>query len=228
MKKEKGNYDAHHTYLYQHCLKEWWPALDANRQIAHYKKNEIIFNEGDAVEGVFFMVDGMVKVHKHWTDDKELIIRFAANQDIIGHRGLSTNNHAYPISATVLADATVCFITMPFFYSTLHVNPGFAKHFLMFMADELQLSEQRMRDLAHMQVKGRVAKALLGIENKFKVNKDGFISFAISRQDIASYTGAAYETVYKLLTEFSETGLIATDGKYIMLKNKSALEEMTK
>jgi len=73
-----------------------------------------------------------------------------------------------------------------------------------------------------------VAKALLTLENKFGVNEDGFINFAVSRQDIASYTGAAYETVYKLLMEFSETGVIKTDSKYIMLKDKKALEEMLK
>ena len=31
------------------------------------------------------------------------------------------------------------------------------------------------------------------------------MGFAITRQDIAAYTGAAYETVYKLLTEFTES-----------------------
>lgn len=226
MKIEKGSFDAGDTFLYQRCLPEWRPALDAHRRIIHYKKGETIFSEGDTVEGVFFMVTGVVKVHKHWADDKELIIRFARQQDIIGHRGLSSGRQLYPISATVLADATVCFITTAFFRSTLTVNSAFAYDFLMFMADELQLSEQRMRDLAHMQVRGRVAKALLSIEKKFNSNEDGYISFPVSRQDIASYTGAAYETVYKLLTEFTEAAYIQTDGKHIMLKDKKNLEAM--
>lgn len=227
MKKEKRDFDAGSTFLYQRCLKEWWPALDAHRQVFRYKKGEIIFKEGDVVQGVFFMVDGVVKVHKQWTDDKELIIRFARQSDIIGHRGLSTHNHTYPISATVLADAAVCFIAIDFFRSTLAVNQGFAYDFLMFMADELQLSEQRMRDLAHMQVKGRVAKALLSIEKKFGVDKDGFIAFTFNRQDIASYTGTTYETVYKLLVDFSEAGFIKTNGKDIALLNRAGLTALT-
>lgn len=224
MKKEKGDFDASQTFLYQRCIKEWWPALDAHRQILHYKKGEDIFKEGDKVEGVFFMVEGVVKVHKRWTEDKELIIRFAKQLDIIGHRGLASVTDIYPITATALMNTTVCFIDSNFFRSTLAVNPGFSYAFLMFMADELQLSEQRMRDLAHMQVKGRVAKALLAIERKFGVSNEGFIAFAISRQDIASYTGTAYETVYKLLMEFTESGFIKTDGKEIAIINKKALE----
>lgn len=226
MKKEKGNYDAGNTFLYKRCQRDWWPALDAGRQILHYKKGEIIFKEGEPVAGVYFMLEGVVKVHKHWTDDKELIVRFAQKDDIIGHRGLSSNHHPYPISATVLANATVCFISMELFRSTFNVNAVFAYDFMMFMADELLLSEQRMRDLAHMQVKARAAKALLAIEKKFGVNEAGFINFTLSRQDVASYTGTAYETLYKLLMEFTESGFIKTDGKDIAIIHKAGLEEL--
>ncbi|HEX5025561.1 MAG TPA: Crp/Fnr family transcriptional regulator [Agriterribacter sp.] len=217
MKKEKGNFDASQSFLYSKCMREWWPALDAHRQILHYKKGETIFTEGARVDGVFFMLKGVVKVHKHWTDDKELIVRFAKEQDILGHRGLSTHSLIYPITATVLENTTVCFVEMPFFRATLAVNAGFTYDFMMFMADELYLSEQRMRDLAHMQVKGRVAKALLSIAQKFGINDDGFIAFTVSRQDIAAYTGAAYETVYKILMEFSEAGFIETEAKDIAI-----------
>lgn len=224
MKKGKGNYDASLTFLYERCIKDWWPALDAGRQVFHYKKGEIIFKEGDPVTGVYFMLDGVVKVHKHWADDKELIVRFARQQDIIGHRGLSTNSNVYPISATVLADCTICFIDMALFRSTFAVNDRFAYDFMMFMADELLLSEQRMRDLAHMQVKARTAKALLALEKKFGVNEGGYIAFTISRQDLASYIGTVYETVYKLLAEFSEAGAIKTDGKDIAITHPAKLE----
>ncbi|PVD52453.1 transcriptional regulator [Terrimonas sp.] len=228
MKKEKGYYDATQSFIYRKCLKEWWPALDSNRRIIHYKKGETLFKEGDTVEGVFFMLNGVVKVHKHWTDDKELIIRFAAEDDILGHRGLSTHSITYPITATALSDVTILFLTLDFFRVTLTVNTGFMYDFMMFFADELLLSEQRMRNLAHMQVKGRVARALLVIEDKFGKDQEGFIGFAITRQDIAAYTGAAYETVYKLLTEFTESGYIKTDGKRIAILNNDALLQLTR
>ena len=224
MKKHKGGYDASGSFIYKKCLREWWPALDANREIIHFKRGEIIFEEGNKIQGVFFMLDGVVKVHKRWTEGKELILRFAHHYDMLGHRGLSTYSSFYPITATALADTTVCFINLDFFHTTLKVNTGFMYDFMMFMADELQLSEQRMRDLAHMPVKGRVAKALLALEKKFGVNDAGFIAFTISRQDISAYTGTTYETVYRLMSEFTEAGFIKTDGKEIMLINKEGLE----
>jgi CRP-like cAMP-binding protein len=217
MKKIKTTFDKQPQYVYTRCMSEWWPALDAQKQISQFRKGELIFKEGEPVKGMYFVIEGVVKVHKHWIDEKELIIRFAKENDIIGHRGLSTHPDVYPISATTLTNSTICFFDLPFFFATLKVNPNFMFDLMMFFADELRLSEQRMRDLAHMPVKDRVMKTLLAIRNKFGTNEAGFISFDLSRQDIASYTGAAYETVYKLLAEFTNAGLIKTQGKSIAI-----------
>jgi CRP/FNR family transcriptional regulator len=225
MKKEKTVYDQEPAFLYHRCMPEWWPALDTQKKIVRCKKGDLIFKEGDPVKGVYFLIDGVVKVHKHWGVNKELIIRFAARQDIFGHRGLSSHSNIYPISATALCKSSLCFLDLPFFHSTLKVNTGFMFEFMMFFADELQLSEQRMRDLAHMPVKNRVAKTLLALEKKFGVDKEGFIGFQVSRQDIASYTGAAYETVYKLLSEMTKEGIIKTNGKSIGFLEKEKLLE---
>lgn len=223
MKKQKQALPHVPRYLYDHCRREWWPALDLHRQIRHFKKGEQIFSEGDPVRGVYFMIDGVVKVHKHWTDDKELIIRFATNNDIIGHRGLSSHSDKYPITATALSQVDACYIDMDFFYATLKVNPELMFDLMLFFADELQLSEQRMRDLAHRSVRSRVAGNLLALEKKFGVDPSGNIAFQISRQDIAAYTGAAYETVYKLLLEFEQAGLIRTSGRQIGILQRDAL-----
>ena len=220
MKKIKTSFDKQPQYVYTRCMSEWWPALDAQKQISQFRKGELIFKEGETVKGMYFVIEGVVKVHKHWIEEKELIIRFAKENDIIGHRGLSTHADVYPISATTLTNSTICFLDLPFFYATLKVNPNFMFDLMMFFADELRLSEQRMRDLAHMPVKERVMKTLLALEQKFGVNDEGFVNFEISRQDIAAYTGAAYETVYKLLAEFANSDLIKTEGKKIAILNR--------
>src|SRR5882762_8727365 len=54
---------------------------------------------------------------------------------------------------------------------------------------ELQESERKMRNLAHMQVKGRIARALMELREKFGLTQEGFIDIALSRQDLASFAG---------------------------------------
>ena len=227
MRKSKTGCNVNTCLLCKLCLKEWIPAVNANRKNFHYKKGEVLFNEGDEVTGIYFIYEGTVKVHKHWGNEKELIVRFAKKGDIAGHRGLGKENF-YPVSATALEPVTVCFIDLDFFRASLKVNHNFIYELMMFYAKELQESEKNMRNLAHMPVKGRIAQALLALKDKFGINEEGFIDLALSRQDLASFAGTTYETVFRILNEFMEENIITASGKNIAIINVEALLNFTK
>jgi CRP-like cAMP-binding protein len=74
-----------------------------------------------------------------------------------------------------------------------------------------------------MTVKGRIAQALLTMEEKFGCDDDGFINLSISRQDLASFAGTTYETVFRVLSEFVEEKLIKIESKKIKIVDKSGL-----
>ena len=179
------------------------------------------------MQGMFFVIEGAVKVHKKWGNEKELVVRFAKKGDILGHRGLGKNT-IYSVSATAIDPVTVCFIDLAFFHATLKVNPGFLYQLMMFFAEELKISEKKMRDLAHMQVKGRIAQALLTIAENFGVDKLGNIDLTLSRQNLASFTGTTYETAYRIMNEFEEQNIIRVSGKSISLFDKVKLTEFAK
>ncbi|RYD86391.1 MAG: Crp/Fnr family transcriptional regulator, partial [Sphingobacteriales bacterium] len=143
--------------------------------------------------------------------------------DIVGHRGLGET--VYPITATALEDTTVCFVPNHFLEATLKVNPAFTYELMQFYAAELQKAEGRMRNLAHMEVKGRIADAVLQIARVYGTDNEGFINADITRQDIASYAGTTYETVFKFFTELGQSGLISTSGKRIRLQSPDALQQ---
>jgi CRP/FNR family transcriptional regulator len=166
-------------------------------------------------------------VHKHWGEDKELILRFAKKGSIIGHRGLG-QDLLYPVSGTAIEPTTVCFVELPFFQASLKVNHDFLYELMQFFASELKESERNMRNLAHMQVKGRIAQALRTLEEKFGTAEDGSIDIAISRQDLASFTGTTYETVFRILNDFAEQDIIRVMNKRIMIYNKDILESYIK
>lgn len=227
MKKNKQSCDLKSCFLCQRSIPQWLPAIDAHRKSFHFTKGESIFREGDKVTGIYFVTSGKVKVHKKWGTEKELIIRFAQKGDIFGHRGLGQES-AYPISATALEPVDACFIDLDFFQATLKVNYEFMYQLMLFFADELQESERKMRNLAHMQVKGRIAQALLALKDKFGVTKEGFIDVALSRQDLASFAGTTYETVFRIINEFAADRLIAVHAKNIAIIDAAKLMDHTK
>ncbi|MBN9380026.1 MAG: Crp/Fnr family transcriptional regulator [Chitinophagaceae bacterium] len=228
MKKINHTCDLKSCFLCKRCLPEWLPAVDANRKTFYYKKGELIFREGEEVKGIYFVYSGKVKVHKKWGEEKELIIRFAQKGDILGHRGLGHHVVQYPISATAIEPVQVCYIDLDFFQSTLKINYEFIYQLLLFFADELQDSERKMRNLAHMQVKGRIAQALVALRDKFGTTAGGLIDVSLSRQDLASFAGTTYETVFRIINEFTEEQMIRTEGKNIAILNADKLLELTK
>lgn len=225
MKKFNKDCDLKSCMYCQLCIPEWLPAISEIRQMVSIKKGEILFKEGEEMTGMYFVHSGVVKVHKQW-GQKELIVRFAKKGDIVGHRGLGADT-IYPVSGTALENISACFIPLDFFLSSLKINYVFMHWLMLFFAEELKQSERKMRNLAHMSVKGRIAKALLLLQSKFDTKPDGHIDLLLSRQDFASYTGTTYETVFRIMANLTEQNIIAVDGKKITILNENALELLT-
>jgi CRP-like cAMP-binding protein len=222
MIKKQHLCDLNTCFLCTTCLNDWKPAIETNKQNFRVKKGQEIFKEGDLVTGIYFVYEGHVKVHKKWDNEKELIIRFARKGDILGHLGLEGNN-IYPVSATAMETATVCYLPMDFFESSLKINNDFAIKLMRFFASELQNSEKRMRNLVHMPVKGRVAQAIITLKSQFGVNAGGFIDIELARQDLASFSGAAYESLFRTINDLVAADIIEVSGKSMSIKNEHEL-----
>jgi len=226
MKKSKNECDMNGCFMCSNCSKEWKQAIAVNKKNYKVKRGDVIFNEGDEVKGVYFVYEGVVKVHKKWGADKELIIRFASKGAIFGHRGLGGDN-LYPISATALEDGIICYVDIEFFEATLKVNSNFTYNLMLFFASELQESERKMRNLAHMTVKGRIAQALITMQGQFGTKDDGSINIELSRQDLSSFAGATYETVFRVLNEMLKENIIETVGKRLKINSQTKILELT-
>lgn len=227
MGKNLHSCEPNNCFLCGHCIPEWRPSIEAFKKTLLIKKGAKLFTEGEPMKGIFFLKHGRFKIHKQWDADKQMIIRFAKEGEIIGHRGLGEETY-YPITATALENAQVCFIERNFFIQTLAVNPSFTYKLIMFYADELQSAEKRIRDLALMDVKGRIADTLLMLYKKFGQDDEGYINITITRQDMASFAGTIYETFFKISNELVKQKIIRYNGKRVKLLKLTKLQEYAK
>ncbi|MEP7279886.1 MAG: Crp/Fnr family transcriptional regulator [Bacteroidota bacterium] len=225
MKKESCNVKS--CFLCSHCIPEWKELIALKKTTLRFKKGEFLFREGEKVTGVYFMYSGAVKVHKQWVGQKELVLRFIKAGDMLGHRGLAAGN-LYPVSATALEDTRVCFISSSFLEATLKSDHAFTYRLMQFYAAEMQKAEMRMRNLALMEVKGRIAGTLLELLEVFGTNKNEYIAVAVNRQDIAGYAGTSYETVFKFLKMLTSAGIISAAGKSLRVNNTDKLRAFIK
>ena len=225
MRQNKNACDLHSCYLCRHCDKEWIPAVAAHRKTFTVKNGQTIFKEGEEMKGMFFVYEGCIKVHKKWDDEKELIVRFAKQGDIVGHRGLGSDR-CYPVTGTAIETSSVCYVDLSFFEASLKVNYQLIQELMMFFANELKASEKNMRNLAHMPVKGRIITALIGLSEKFGIDAAGAIDIKLSRQDLASLAGTTYETVFRVLSELITDELVGYAGKRITITDITRLSAL--
>ena len=217
--------DLNECFLCQSCLKDWIPVIALIKKNITVNRGQVLFKENDPVTGIFFVASGNLKVHKRWDKEKEMIIRFAKGGDIVGHLGIG-NQSSYPVSATAIDKTLVCYVDMEFFNTSLNVNHQLSIKMMHFFANELQESEKRMRNLAHMSVRGRVAQALVNLKNQFGLNEHGIVNIEITRQDLASYSGAVYESLFRTINDFTERDIVTITGKSIMIKNEAMLMKL--
>lgn len=214
-------------FLCRYSLPEWFTAISTNAKLLTIKKGQLIFKEGDPVTGFYFLHTGKVKVHKQWGTDKDLIVKFAAAGDVLGHRALAANQH-YPVSATALENVTACFVTPEFLRTTLKVNNELTYQLMLYYANDLQEAERGMRNMVHMHVKSRIAEAILKIAAIFGLNDKGEINSTLTRQDIASYAGTTYETLFKLTNELITQKILDVSGKNIRILDEEKLRGLIK
>ena len=75
------------------------------------KRNEIIFSEGKYPKGIFHIHRGLVKIFKFGKDGKEQIFQICKSGEVIGFRGILSEN-PYNVNAAALEDNTeICFIS---------------------------------------------------------------------------------------------------------------------
>ena len=219
--------DLSRCFLCSYCIPEWKELVAVKKRTLIFKKGDQLFREGEKVTGIYFMYAGAAKVHKHWVEQKELILRFTKAGDMLGHRGLAAGD-LYPVSATALEDSKACFISNSFLETTLKADHAFTYRLMQFYAAELQKAEMRMRNLALMEVKGRIAEALLELLDVYGTNKSKYISVTVTRQDIAAYAGITYETVFKFLKTLIPAKIIQVSGKSIRINNPDKLRAFVK
>tara|TARA_B100000809_G_scaffold32497_2_gene28388 strand:+ start:130 stop:834 length:705 start_codon:yes stop_codon:yes gene_type:complete len=188
------------------------------------KKSQQFIIEGTPAHGLFFAYKGKVKVVKTGVDDREQIVRFAKDGEIIGHRGGFGSSKYYSISARTLEDTTLCYFSREDLKEVLLTTPTLTFDFMLFYADELSESETRVRKLAQMSVRERVIDTLLFIDEKFG-STDDLLNVSLSRKDYADYSGTTEEQVIRILSSLKKQTYLNAKGRKLGIANFDALKK---
>ena len=188
-----------------------------------YKKGEVIFEEGETLNGVYCVRDGVCKLTKLSENGKDQVVKLVVKGGLLGKRSLVSEQKTN-LSATALNDMEMCFIPKSEIMADLAKNPKFTMDVLREMAGDLKESDDSLVNMAQKPVKQRMADALLYIHDNFGVDANGYLNILLSREDYASIVGTATESAIRILSQFKKEGYISTSGKHIKIENPTGLK----
>lgn len=200
--------------------------LKYEKSASFYKTGQIVYQEDSRAMGVYCLNSGKIKLYKADNEGREQIVRFVTSGELFGYSSI-TGSRYHLVTAEAVEDSTVCFINANLFSELTTRYPEILKTLLNVLGTMLNDAEDRMISLARKPVRERLAETLLNLCRQF--HPEGCMNenvLNLPREDLANSVGSATETIIRLLSDFREEGLIAIDGRKIILKNVTVLKKV--
>ncbi len=205
--------------------KEELKRVSDSKVVKKVKKGDPIFEEGDKLNGVYCVRDGVSKLSKLSSNGKDQIVKLASKGEVMGQRSVIAEESSN-LSAVAVNDMQLCYIPKEVIVDSLHKNPDFTLEVLRHMANDLREADDVIVNISQKTVKQRIAEAFLYLERNYGVDKDGFLLLTLSREEIANVVGTATESCIRVISEFKKKGLLKSSGKRLGILDSKKLSDL--
>lgn len=191
----------------------------AERKARLFKKDQVIYYDGDKGNGLYLILNGRVKTVKLANDGRELMTAIHSAEEYLGVNAM-LSNEPYSDTATAMEDSLLCLIPKDQLDNLLNLYPDVAREFIKLLSNHIRDREEQLLQLAYNSVRKRMADTLM------RLYKQQGGDFKVSREDLAAMAGVATETVSRTLTDFKDENLIDKKGSQITVLSPERLGKM--
>jgi CRP/FNR family cyclic AMP-dependent transcriptional regulator len=190
--------------------------LAALGRLRAYPKNTVFITEGDSSDSVFVVISGRVKIFLSDTEGHEMILDIQGPGEYVGEMALDGK----PRSASVMTmeSSTFAVVSRDPLREAIRRNPDFALEIISRIIDRARLATNSVKDLALLDVYGRVARLLLNMA--VEVNGKLEIPEKLTQQEIAERVGASRDMVSRIFRDLTAGGYISVESRHITINKK--------
>jgi CRP-like cAMP-binding protein len=186
----------------------------------HYRRNEVVFTQGDAADHVYRILSGTVRLCRYMPDGRRHIIDFLMPGDLMGF----VDGPDLPASAEAVSDVTLVAFPRICFDRLAQGSADVRRQLLCHLSASVLAAQQHMFVLGCQKSKERVASFLLRLADRMDLDGGDRMDLAMSRQDIADHLGLTIETVSRSVTALrSEGAILVPNTHQIVLRDMVAL-----
>jgi CRP/FNR family transcriptional regulator len=189
-------------------------------------KKETIFKANDVIDGIYAVKSGSLKTSISNSDGQEQILEFHLPGDMLGFDAFNQGIHT--CNATALEDTLLCKIPMDIFDSLCEQLPGLRRELRHQVGKEIAHNQSLLLSLGQQQTDERLATFLLKMSDHYKSRGFSSTEFVIpmSRQDLSNYLGMAVETLSRIISRMTESGLIKIDRRVVTITHREKLQSL--
>ena len=203
--------------LFSGLRKQELATIDQHTVAKTFPAHTTILREKEKSDSLYIILYGKVKIYVSEDDGTEVILNIQGRGDCFGEMSLLDEA---PRSASVMTmeSTRLSIMTKAAFRDCLLAHPDIAFNLIRLLTQRVRALTQNVRNLALLDVYGRVARTLLHLAT---ASGDKLIvEQKLTHQEIANMVGASREMVSRILKDLANKGYIKVDRKRITINEK--------
>ncbi|MDR2232781.1 MAG: Crp/Fnr family transcriptional regulator [Tannerella sp.] len=202
--------------------------IRVHAKILHFKKNEMIYYEGDEPTDMMCLLKGKVKITKSGVGGRSQIIRMIKPIQYFAYRAYFARE-PFVTNATAFEVSKICVIPMTVVESLVRSNAKLAMYLIRQLSVDLGVADARTVNLTQKHIRGRLAESLLFLKDSYGLEEDGAtLSLYLSRDDLASLSNMTTSNAIRTLSNFVSEHIIGLDGRKIKIIDEERLRKISR
>ena len=186
--------------------------VGTGKTISVYRKDQIIFSQGEVADTIFYIQKGGVKVVVLSDQGKEAVVGILEPGQFFGEGCM--NGHSVRIAtSTATEESLITSISKSAMIAVLHDEPKFSELFVAYLLTRNSRVEDDLIDQLFNSSEKRLARLLLLLAKFGKEGSPTPISPSISQETLAEMIGTTRSRVSFFMNKFRKLGLISYNGK---------------
>ena len=185
--------------------------VNGGRAISEYRKDQIIFRQGDPSDAVFYIQSGKVKTTVVSEQGKEAVVALLGTGDFFGE-GCLTGQPQRLATVSALTECVIVRISKTDITRVIHEEPAFAELFISHLLARNSRVEEDLVDQLFNSSEKRLARTLLLLANFGKEGRPEPIIAKVSQETLAEMIGTTRSRVSFFMNKFRKLGLIDYNG----------------
>jgi CRP/FNR family transcriptional regulator, cyclic AMP receptor protein len=186
--------------------------VNGGRAISDYRKDQIVYMQGDLADSVFYVQSGKVKKTVASEQGKEAVVALLGTGDFFGE-GCLTGQPLRLATVSAMAECVIVRITKAEITRVIHEEPAFAELFIAHLLARNSRVEQDLVDQLFNSSEKRLARILLLLANFGKEGRPEPILATISQETLAEMIGTTRARVSFFMNRFRKLGLVDYNGQ---------------